>query len=171
VQLHRHNRCETPAYLIWIHHKPFLQGKGKASYARSVKDAAKKSIHTPILTNDIEIEVFYSTNATTKTRADVDNILKPTLDALKEIAFGDDSQVRSVSSRLFDRNVENTIAGRVEHIGRLFFSEDNDVLLIAIYSDSRLSELGGHAVVNDNRFKEWTEDFDYKLKQMKQPKN
>jgi uncharacterized protein (DUF433 family) len=82
-------------------------------------------------------------------RADIDNIIKPTLDALKDVVYNDDRQLRSVRATLFDRNKENIVFGRVEQRGRLFYSPEKDVILISIYSDSRLQELGGERSMSE----------------------
>lgn len=155
----RYNKFETPAYIFWVHHKPATGGKGKINYKDAVIEAAKAQIEKPILINDIEVEILYSTLTKSSIRADIDNVIKPTLDALCSIAYTDDDQVRSVTATLFDRNRDIRLSGRVEHISRLFYSSDVDVLLIAVYSDSRLLELGGEDNVKRKRVKEWEKDF------------
>ena len=107
----------------------------------------------------VEVEINYSTLAEEGVRADIDNVIKPTLDALKEVVYRDDRQVRSVTATIFDRNRGNMITGLVEYMGHLFDSPDEDVLLIAIYSDSRLHELGGKEAVKKKRFEEWEKEF------------
>jgi len=66
---------------------------------------------------------------------DIDNVNKPTLDALKNIAYLDDRQVRSIESSLFGPNSNHNISGRVEHMGPLFFSNQDHVIVISIYRD------------------------------------
>jgi hypothetical protein len=92
-------------------------------------------------------------------RKDADNVNKPTLDALKKIAYIDDSQVRSVTSTIFDKNLSLQFSGRVEYMGQLFHSDKPHVLLISIYSDSRLKELGGEKMVQQQRYSEWQRSF------------
>jgi Holliday junction resolvase RusA-like endonuclease len=152
--LMRHHRADTPCYLIWIHHQPNL-GKHKQEYIQAVRESALKMIASPIKTNDVEVEVLYSTSISRGSRADVDNITKPTLDGLVGAAFEDDRQVRSVTSTVFQRTEGNVIDGRVEHMGQLFYTKDKHVLLIGIYSDTRLQELGGETVVKEQRLKEF----------------
>jgi hypothetical protein len=125
-----------------------------------VESAAKQVIDRPISTSDIYVEVIYSTRAIAAERLDADNLNKPTLDALKGLAYLDDAQVRSVTGTIFDRRINNVVDGRVEHMGRLFYSPQPHVVLIVIYSDSRLNELGGEKVVQDRRREEWGRGFD-----------
>jgi hypothetical protein len=59
-------------------------------------------------------------------RADIDNSIKPILDALKDVVYIDDNQVRSVTATLFDLRQYNKISGYVEDIKDLFYSgKDN----------------------------------------------
>jgi Holliday junction resolvase RusA-like endonuclease len=165
----KYNRFETPAYLIWVEQRPSMstKSKGKQLYFDAVRVAAQRAIASPIKTNDIEIEIVYATNQKKEERKDTDNVNKPTLDALKGVAYGDDSQVRSVTCTVFDRNLSSTVNGRVEHIGRLFYSNKPHVILIMIYSDSRLQELGGEHEVQRLRYLEWQKNFDEMVSQIK----
>jgi hypothetical protein len=86
---------------------------------------------------------------------------------LKGIAYDDDRQVRSVSSTVFDKNLSTTIHGRVEHVGRLFYSNKPHVILIMIFSDSRLLELGGEHEIQRRRYIEWQVNFDKIVSQVK----
>jgi Holliday junction resolvase RusA-like endonuclease len=157
----RHGRCDEPAYLFWVDAKPTGQSpKGKAAYVAAVAQAARAAILTPIRSSDIEVEVLYSTTSASSARADLDNALKPTLDALKGIAYDDDKQVRSVTTTLFDRRDTSTVSGRVEHMGRLLWNPSAHVVLIAVYSDARLAEMGGVDRVRDKRHEEFMEKFD-----------
>ncbi len=159
----RHRRSSTPAYLVWVEHRPSSSAKGKATYFEAVRAAAASEIINPIVVDDVEVEIIYSTVAQASQRLDTDNVNKPTLDALTGIAYLDDAQVRSVTSTLFDRNINHVMDGRVEHMGRLFYSPNPHVVLILIYSDSRLAELGGEHEVQRRRYKEWQRDFDRTL--------
>ena len=73
-------------------------------------------------------------------RADIDNIIKPILDALKDVVYIDDNQVRSVTSTLFDLRQDNTISGYVEDIKDLFYSGNNNAVQVSIYSDEELKK-------------------------------
>jgi len=133
-----------------VNHQPNLR-KHKQQYIQAVRSEAQKIIPTPIAVNDIEVEIIYSTSMSEGCRADVDNIIKPTLDALVEVGFTDDRQVRSVTATLFDKNKGSIVDGRVEYMGQLFSTEDKHVVLICVYSDSRLKELGGEEAVRKKR--------------------
>ena len=150
----RHQRFDTPCYYILVHHRPNL-GQHKPQYMSAVKDAALEIIPTPITTNDVEIEILYSTFSSEGTRADADNIIKPTLDGLIGVGFNDDKQVRSVTSTVFDKNIDNVVDGRVEHMGPLLRTHDKHVILICVYSDTRLQELGGEQLVREKRLSEF----------------
>lgn len=164
----RHTKAQTPAYLVWVEQRPSSSGMGKTAYFDAVKDAAAAEIATPITASDIEVEIVYSTTRKPTQRLDADNVNKPTLDALKGVAYTDDRQVRSVTSTVFDRNVSNVVDGRVEHMGRLFYSPAPDVVLIMIYSDARLAELGGEGEVQRRRYEQWQRDFDQTLARIKE---
>ncbi len=163
----KYNRSDTPAYLVWIEQRPTAKGKGKQAYFDAIRRAAQSEIASPIKTDDIEIEIVYATNQKRGRRKDADNVNKPTLDALKGIAYDDDRQVRSVSSTVFDKNLASTVNGRVEHIGPLFYSGKPHVVLIMIYSDARLAELGGEHEVQRRRYAAWQENFDKMVHQLK----
>ena len=99
----RHTRVNTPAYVLWVECRPSLGGKGKAAYYDAVKKAARDEIGSPIPSDDIEVEIAYSTTEPPATRMDTDNVPKPTLDALTGVAYHDDRQVRHAECTLFDR--------------------------------------------------------------------
>ena len=156
----RYRRANTPAYLIWVVQRPSTSGKGKEAYLSAVKVSAACEIAEPITVADIEVEVVYSTTAKPAERMDTDNINKPTLDALKGVAYVDDAQVRSVTATIFDKTASHHVEGRVEHLGQLFYSPNPDVILIMIYSDSRLRDLGGEPEVQRRRYAAWQQNFD-----------
>lgn len=156
----KHNRHDTPAYLIWVEKRPTMKGKGKQVFYDAVRAAAQVEIANPITSDDVEIEIAYATGIKRDERKDADNVTKPTLDALQGVAYLDDRQVRSVSSIVFDKNTSLRIGGRVEYIGQLFYSKEPHVLLIMIYSDKRLAELGGEQEVQRRRRIEWQDKFE-----------
>lgn len=153
----RHSRSDTPVYIFWVHEKP--RTRNKERYKDAVAQAAKTHIPSPITAKDIEVEIVYSALVPRPLRADIDNIIKPTLDALNGVAYLDDSQVRSVTATLLDRTERSTVYGRVEHLWGLLDSRHQDVLLISVYSDSRLDELGGKEAVERIRYEEWSRQF------------
>lgn len=163
----RHPRAPTPAYQVWVEHRPSSSGKGKEAYFNAVKAGAAE-IGSPIAANDIEVEIVYSTVRKIAKRLDADNVIKPTLDALKGIAYRDDAQVRSVTATLFDRSANHVVHGRVEHMGRLFYSPNPDVVLVMIYSGTRLADLGGEQEVQRQRYEAWQRDFERTLAQIRE---
>lgn len=163
----KYKRSDTPAYLIWVERRPTNNGKGKKAYYDAVRQAAQAEIDSPITTDDIEIEIIYTTDIKKAERKDVDNVNKPTLDALEGVAYQNDHQVRSVSCTLFDKNRPATVSGHVEQMNRLFYSDKPHVILIMIYSDTRLAELGGEGEVQRCRYIEWQHNFDMMLSERK----
>ena len=151
-----------------MEHRPSSSARGKEPYQTAVKVAAAREIAKPIEIDDVEVDVVYSTLAKPAVRMDADNVNKPTLDALKGVAYADDAQVRSVTSTIFARDTSHRVAGRVEHMGRLFYSPHPDVVLIMIYSDSRLQELGGEAEVQRRRYEAWQREFDATIANIKE---
>jgi hypothetical protein len=164
----RHTRAETPAYLIWVEQRPSSSGTGKTAYFAAVKASAAAEIKEPITARDIEVEIVYSTVRKAAERMDADNVNKPTLDALKDVAYTNDSQVRSVTSTVFDKSGAHVMHGRVEHMGKLFYSPQPDVVLIMIYSDARLAELGGEQEVQRRRYEAWQRDFELTLARIRE---
>jgi len=52
-------------------------------------------------------------------------------------------------------------------MGRLFYSPGDHVVLIMIYSDSRLPELGGETELSRRRYEEWQREFDKAVNAMR----
>ena len=88
-------RKREPTHLIWVGARPkSAQGKGKSRYIELIKGAAQEVIKEPLKNYGIKVEICYPTDGTI--RQDVDNVIKPILDALIGIAYIDDSQIMSV---------------------------------------------------------------------------
>ena len=85
-----------PAFRIWIPGVPkSFQSKGsKNAYVAKIRKAAKAVVPRPTKSPRVDIEIFFVSKRTM--RADVDNVIKPILDALVGIVYDDDKQVRSV---------------------------------------------------------------------------
>jgi Holliday junction resolvase RusA-like endonuclease len=174
----RHSRIDLPVYQFVVYERPrSLQGKGTSisTYLNAITSEARKYILTPILSNDIEVEICWATNAREGIRADIDNIIKPTLDALIGVAYDDDKKVRSVTATLFELNQKKQITGYVEDFREFFYSNRDDAVQIAIYSDARMSELGGYEKISKERSEEFQrrfqEDMDAQIKAALQKKD
>lgn len=163
----KYRRSDTPAYLIWVEQRPTMNGKGKKLFYNAVQQAARVEISSPITADDIEIEIVYVTDVEKANRKDTDNVNKPILDALEGFAYSNDRQVRSVGCTVFDKKSPSTVSGRVEHVGCLFYSDKSHVVLIMVYSDTRLAELGGEKEVQHRRYIEWQQKFDMMLSDFK----
>jgi Holliday junction resolvase RusA-like endonuclease len=155
-----HVQLSTPVYVICVQARPASSGKGKDAYYRAVKEAATEVIEKPIAVCDISVRVAYSTTVEPGQRLDADNVNKPTLDALKGVAYNDDAQVRSVTCTVIDRNNLGRLKGRADEMYHLLFSESEDVVLIALYSDSRLQELGGEEGAQRLRLLQWQRELE-----------
>jgi Holliday junction resolvase RusA-like endonuclease len=163
----RHRRIDLPSYQFIVYERPkTAQGKSVSSerYRNAIKEEAKKHISTPITSNDVEMEICWATKAREGIRADIDNIIKPTLDSLVGIAFDDDKRVRSVTATLFDLKKSNVVKGHAEDLAELMYSGREDAVQIVIYSDSRLEELGGEDKVKKKRFEEFNSKWEKTLK-------
>ena len=166
--MEHHTSSYIPAYVIWVHHRP-SKHKGETPYKVAIRLAAQKQIASPIPSSDVEVEIIYSALTEPDHQLDVDNYIKPTLDALKGIAYIDDKQVRNVSSARFNRHEDNRIGGLVQHMGELFYSGE-DVVLINIYADARVAELGGREKLENDRKRQWEIEFESKLNTIRKNK-
>lgn len=161
----RHRRIDLPSYQFIVYERPSsLQRRGNSTaFKRAVQFVAKAHIATPITSDDIEVEICWATTAREGVRADIDNIIKPTMDALIGIAYRDDKQVRSVTSMLIDRRRDNTLSGYVEDMGPLLYSNREHAVQIAIYSDIRMTELGGEDSIRKRRNEEFERRFNLEM--------
>jgi Endodeoxyribonuclease RusA len=143
--------ASSPVYQLFVYQRPTQSGKGREAYFEAVRREAQLRIETPLDTSDVEISLIYSTRRLISIRSDVDNILKPTLDALKGHAYRDDNQVRAVAARLFDRSRPFAL-GFESNLGlalvnSLCHATCEDVVIVHVYSDARLRELGHEEVI------------------------
>ncbi len=160
----RHRRIDLPSYQFLIYEQPKTLRRRRSSsvdnFMNSVKQESKKHILSPITSDDIEVEICWATKIRQGIRADIDNIIKPIIDALCGIAYNDDKQVRSATATLFDLNKRNVVSGYVEDMGPLFYSSHPDAIQISIYSDTRLEELGGEEKIKKERSEKFTKLFE-----------
>lgn len=131
-----------PVYGFWAASRPTQRSPaGRKVYQRAVAEAAKQVIDKPITSDDVEVEILYVTTAPEES-LDVDNVGKPTLDALKGVAYSDDRQVRAMRVVRFDKTKPIHISGRVGPLETLWWSNNPHAVWIWIYSHSRSKELG-----------------------------
>ncbi|MEK7992721.1 MAG: RusA family crossover junction endodeoxyribonuclease [Planctomycetota bacterium] len=148
-------RSNIPAYKFVVRHRPPSANSSSDSrevYKEAVASRARQEIAQPIASRDVQVEVTWASHTREGSRADVDNILKPTLDALNNLAYADDKQVHAVSSMVIDLTGAPVlpIAGHVEDLVELL-NAHGDAVQIAIFSDTRLAELGGAQLVEERR--------------------
>jgi Holliday junction resolvase RusA-like endonuclease len=135
-----YDRANSAVYSFKVGSRPSIGSfKGKAAYQLAVADAARSLIESPIESHDVEVEIFYSSR--TGAVLDIDNVVKPTLDALCGIAYVDDRQVRAVRAIRFDRTKPLKVDGSIEQIEALILGASEHVVWIDIYSDERLKAL------------------------------
>lgn len=104
-------RIITPIHQIWIRGNPrSQQAKGpREKYIERIQSTAKEVIKEPYKTHRLGIEIWFQSD--TGARSDVDNILKPILDALIGIAYIDDRQVRWVKAVAIPNDDHSRAAG------------------------------------------------------------
>lgn len=87
----------NPNYRIWVDAQPKShQSKGSLdNYKQRIREAAAAVVQNPSKSNRIALEVFFESDRAL--RADVDNVMKPILDALIGVLYQDDRQVQTIS--------------------------------------------------------------------------
>jgi crossover junction endodeoxyribonuclease RusA len=92
---------EGPAVSLRASKKSRQSRQHYQKWVRFVREAAEKEWHTNDKPTGSDVEVTLS-NYYTEAPPDVDNIIKPILDALKGLVYRDDVQVHKVTSQKFD---------------------------------------------------------------------
>ena len=81
---------------FWVKGVPrSLAAQKKEAYTALIQEAARAVFKKPAQSPRIDVEIIFAAKDR-NLRADVDNVAKPILDALKGIVYDDDKQVRSV---------------------------------------------------------------------------
>ena len=84
-------------------------GKSRQQWPRTVAEAAAKEWRdTPTDSRPLKAVILYCSNSPSD--LDADNIAKPILDALKQVVYEDDRQIRQVLIRIW----ENIASARME---------------------------------------------------------
>jgi hypothetical protein len=107
--------------------------RGKAAYAAAVQEVARREIPSPLLADDLEVELLYVSR--TGINIDLDSIIRPTLNALTGIAYEDDGQVRSLRAARFDTKRPMRLRGSVRVSDALFKQGAEHRVIVLIYSD------------------------------------
>lgn len=159
-----HHKSEFPVYKFCVFKRPHSVNSPNAAYKRAYQAEVKKQAKiemdkfkekSVITTPDIEVDIHWSFSMSKGLPADVDSIIKPTIDALKGTIYRDDIQVRRVSANRFDKNTRINVSGRVEDASKIIFTNNENAILVFIYSDSRLSENGGEDYIDNQRRAEY----------------
>ena len=133
------DRIKKPSealYTICIKEKPLsLQGTSKfiKNYKNRIIAEAKKNIANPI-NKDIGIEITWTSDENKGRRSDLDNIIKPIIDALIGIAYNDDKQIRTIVANYYDRNKSHKIGLNMQDFIYSFFQQEGNVVVIRIYN-------------------------------------
>jgi hypothetical protein len=119
--------------------QPGQKSGSNKNYVLKIRDAASAQINMPSNSPRISVEVFFC--ARSIYRPDVDNVLKPILDALKGIAYQDDMQVRSVRAVAIPKDDAIIFSERIDRdiLLRLF---KGDEFLVSVYEGVRLPSGG-----------------------------
>jgi Holliday junction resolvase RusA-like endonuclease len=147
VEMFTHSFEPRPVYQLFVYARPSNNGKSRATYVDAVRTQAKRRIDTPIDSADVEVSMLYSSVRNSLQRLDIDNTLKPTLDALCGIAFTDDRQVRAVTARLIDRSTGTIELGAEDRLGRhllnAILNGGDEVVIVHVFLTSVWNSLAG----------------------------
>ena len=122
-----------PVHLLVVGQRPSSGSKrGRAAYEKAVQEVARREIQTPLEGDDLEVEMLYVSRA--GIGIDIDNMVRPTLNALTGCAFHDDRQVRSIRATRFDLRHSMQLFGNMEVVAALFRGGADHRVAILIYS-------------------------------------
>jgi len=128
-----HTRSFGPVYTLLVEQRPSSGStRGKRAYEEAVKAAARAAIPAPLKWPDIEVEIYYAARAGIV--IDLDNVVRPTLNALTGCAYQDDRQVRSIHASSFDLTKSQQLFGNTDLIVALFKGGADHRVGIVIYS-------------------------------------
>jgi hypothetical protein len=123
----------TPLYTLVVEQRPSSGSKlGKAAYSAAVQEVARREILVPLEADDLEVEILYVSR--TGINIDLDNIIRPTLNALTGIAYKDDRQVRSLRAARFDTKKPMRLRGSGHVTDALFKEGAEHRVVVLIYS-------------------------------------
>ena len=132
-----------PVFRIWIPGFPkSFQSKGSnEAYLQKIREVVKLVVPHPTKSPRIDIEIFFAAKRTM--RADVDNVIKPILDALIGVVYLDDKQVRSVRAVVIPKDDAIHITGLMptKTLDRLFESEGKE-FFVDIYEGLAMPGFG-----------------------------
>lgn len=134
----------VPVYGFFVYQRPtYNSPRGREAYYAAVQEAARGEIDRPIEAHDVDVEILYVTREP-RHAIDVDGLGKPTLDALKGVAYVDDAQVRAIRVAKFDKTRPAHVSGRIGPVRALWQDDSHPhTVWIFIYSTSREAEFRG----------------------------
>lgn len=124
-----------PKQLFWIPGKPLSgnsSSRGNRKYKDLVRDCCLQQGALISQSSRIEVAVFFG--ADRHVRPDVDNVMKPILDALKGCVYEDDRQVWSIRCTALPIGEAYSMSGwvSIDVAGRI---GNDDEFLIAIFEE------------------------------------
>ena len=115
---------------FWVNAVPrSLAAEKKENYLAEIKKAASDVFSAPLKSPRLDVDIIFAAK-NRNLRADVDNVAKPILDALKGIVYEDDKQVRSVRIVALPLDDAFRIGGPVSHEAFLRLLKCEDFLVI-----------------------------------------
>ena len=118
-----------PEYRLWIPGAPKSRQSSRFErYREVIQGIARQQFAIPLQTK-LEVEIVFADKH--KPRPDVDNAMKPILDALKGIVYGDDSQVISAKAHLLPTDDTLRVAdGKPHHTFIRLLDEDQFLIRV-----------------------------------------
>jgi Endodeoxyribonuclease RusA len=130
-----------PAFRIWVAGRPQSGQKrgSNSNYVLRIREAAAALVPAPTKSPRIDVEIWFRSDSVS--RADVDNVIKPVLDALVGVVYVDDRQVRSVRAVAVPTDDAISMSGWAprEIFDRFFRDEE---FLINIFAGLKLAREG-----------------------------
>ena len=132
-------RYHPPTYRIWVRGRPqSAQKRGSRDrYVEAIRVAARSVVERPTASRRLDVDVWFCADSVS--RADVDNVLKPVLDALCGVVYLDDRQVRSVRAVAVPNDDAMRFSGPLSVINRLFAGRE---FLVNVYEGLLLAGRG-----------------------------
>jgi Holliday junction resolvase RusA-like endonuclease len=141
-----------PVARIWVEGKPKSarkDGPKLKAYIERVRETARSQFSgVPLTSKRLLVEVWYS--VPWREPPDVDNVLKPIVDAMKGVVFEDDRQVRQVKATALPDPPPGTVPTeedrfavrtKGEAFGRLH-NLDRREFLVLVFDELQLGPLG-----------------------------
>lgn len=135
----RHPECR-----FWVDGRPQSAQKAgsNTSYRKRISTAAKEAMgnRAPCTSGSLIVEVWFCYPESK--RPEVDNVLKPILDAMEGVVYINDRQVRQVKCTAFPDSGPWKVRTKGEALGRLR-NTDHREFLVLVFDETHLGVLDG----------------------------